>query len=145
MGDPQIRVSAVVVRRPDGRVLTVRKAGTEMFMFPGGKHDDGESPLQTAVREVQEETGLAVGPDDLVHLGAWDTAAANEAGWGLHAEVFAVAEALPASQVAAAAAEIEALIWMDPQEPAAPAGCGLAPLLVEVLEHVAAGDGRLRG
>ena len=47
-----IRVSAVVLARPDRRVLTVRKAGTAMFMFPGGKHLPGEAPVDTAVREV---------------------------------------------------------------------------------------------
>ena len=40
-----IRVSAVVLARPDRRVLTVRKAGTAMFMFPGGKHLPGEAPV----------------------------------------------------------------------------------------------------
>ena len=44
-----IRVSAVVLARPDRRVLTVRKAGTAMFMFPGGKHLPGEDPVDTAV------------------------------------------------------------------------------------------------
>ncbi|TFI12033.1 NUDIX domain-containing protein, partial [Micrococcus endophyticus] len=60
-----IRVSAVVLARPDRRVLTVRKAGTTMFMFPGGKHLPGEDPLDTAVREVAEETGLRLRPDEL--------------------------------------------------------------------------------
>ena len=50
-----IRVSAVVIRDADGRVLTVRKRGTSMFMFPGGKPDPGERPVDAAVRE---------GPDD---------------------------------------------------------------------------------
>ena len=60
-----IRVSAVVLARPDRRVLTVRKAGTAMFMFPGGKHLPGEAPVDTAVREVAEETGLRLRPDEL--------------------------------------------------------------------------------
>lgn len=134
--DAVIRVSAVVVRRADGRVLTVRKAGTVMFMFPGGKDDDGESPLQTARRELGEETGLAVTLEELEHLGAWDTAAANEPGRLLHSEVFMVRRVLTESERPVPAAEIEQLTWMDPHSPAAPAGFGIAPLLLEVFDHL---------
>ena len=131
-----IKVSAVVVRRADGQVLTVRKAGTVMFMFPAGKHDDGESPLQTARRELVEETGLAVALEELDHLGAWDTAAANEPGRLLHSEVFMVRQPLTESERPVPAAEIEQLTWMDPRNPVAPAGFSIAPLLLEVFEDL---------
>ena len=42
----------------DGRLLTVRKAGSVRFMLPGGKIDPGESARAAAVREVMEEVGL---------------------------------------------------------------------------------------
>ena len=42
-------------RARDGHVLTVRKRGTSMFMFPGGKPEAGESPVEAGVREVREE------------------------------------------------------------------------------------------
>ncbi|GAC84983.1 hypothetical protein GP2_028_00390 [Gordonia paraffinivorans NBRC 108238] len=60
-----IRVSAVVIRDADGRVLTVRKRGTSMFMFPGGKPDPGERPVDAAVRECLEELGVSISADDL--------------------------------------------------------------------------------
>ena len=47
-----IRVSAVVLARPDRRVLTVRKAGTAMFMFPGGKHLPGEAPVDLSLIHI---------------------------------------------------------------------------------------------
>ncbi|GAA4757686.1 NUDIX hydrolase [Citricoccus nitrophenolicus] len=131
-----IEVSAVVLYRPDGRVLTVRKTGTTMFMFPGGKHHPGESPLATALRELAEETGLSVVPEDLEHLGAWDTEAANEDGHELHSEVFVLLRPLARNEVPTPDAEIEELVWMDPAEPQAPNGRGLAPLLLSVFESL---------
>lgn len=133
-----IRVSAVVLARPDRRVLTVRKAGTGMFMFPGGKHLPGEAPLDTAVREVAEETGLRLRPDELTHLGAWDTDAANEPGAALHSEVYALWRPVARHELPVPTDEIVELHWMDPAAPAAPAGHHVAPLLVPVLAAVAA-------
>lgn len=131
-----IQVAAVVLYRPDGHVLTVRKAGTTMFMFPGGKHQDDESPLDTAIRELAEETGLAVPPEDLEHLGTWDTPAANENGHQLHSEVFVLLRPMARNEAPTANAEIEELVWMDPASPVAPAGHGIAPLLLAVFREL---------
>ncbi|WP_408626054.1 NUDIX domain-containing protein, partial [Burkholderia cenocepacia] len=48
-----ITVSAVCFSR-DGRILTVRKRGTSMFMLPGGKPEGDESAAECAAREVHE-------------------------------------------------------------------------------------------
>lgn len=140
MSDTVIRVSAVVVRRQDGRVLTVRKAGTNMFMFPGGKHEGSEAPVSTARRELVEETGLTVDVAELRHLGVWDTPAANEPGRALHSEVFALDRPLATDETPVAAAEIEEMAWMDPRAPAAPAGRGVAPLLLVVFAELAGAE-----
>ena len=84
-----ISVSAVVLTRPDGAVATVRKAGTDRFMLPGGKWETGESPRECAVREIDEELGVAIAPERLTPLGRFDTATANEPGFSLVSEVFA--------------------------------------------------------
>lgn len=85
---PVIKVTGVVLRRANGDVLTVRKRNTGMFMFPGSKPEPGETPLDTAIREVEEELGLVLAPEDLVPVGEWLTDAANEPGHGLHSHVF---------------------------------------------------------
>ena len=74
--DP-IVVAAVAFMR-SGRVLTVRKRGTTMFMLPGGKLEPGESPADAARREVAEEVGLEVA--DMELLGEFAADAANEPG-----------------------------------------------------------------
>jgi 8-oxo-dGTP diphosphatase len=116
---PVITVSAVVIQDSAGSVLTVRKRGTASFMFPGGKPEPGESALAAAAREVNEELGLEVDPGDLHHLGRWETAAANEAGWALVGEVFELrgaGGASPETGGLAARAEIEELRWTNPME-----------------------------
>ena len=116
-GDP-IVVSAVTLRDADGRVLTVRKRGTSMFMQPGGKPEGGESPAACALREVHEELGLTLAPEELEAKGVHRTDAANEAGRALVATVFEHPH-LRGSRAPeiTPAAEIEEVRWLDPREP----------------------------
>jgi len=57
----------------EGRVLLLRRAETGFFdglySLPGGHVEQGESILQAAARELEEETGLRVGDGDLGWLG----------------------------------------------------------------------------
>ena len=47
-----IRVVAALIRDDLGRMLVVRKRGTEAFMQPGGKRDAGEDDLTALGREI---------------------------------------------------------------------------------------------
>jgi 8-oxo-dGTP pyrophosphatase MutT (NUDIX family) len=42
------------------RILLVHRPRYDDWSFPKGKLDSGESPLETAIREVREETGYRV-------------------------------------------------------------------------------------
>jgi 8-oxo-dGTP pyrophosphatase MutT (NUDIX family) len=107
-----IRVSAAFIVDDAGRLLVVRKRGTNVFMQPGGKPEPGETPAETLARELHEEVGVAIAPDALEPLGTFTAAAANEAGATVVAEVFRATITGPAR----AAAEIEEVRWMLPDE-----------------------------
>lgn len=61
---PILRIAIAIIWR-DNRVLIARRRsdaahGAGFWEFPGGKCDDGESFAACALREVKEETDLAV-------------------------------------------------------------------------------------
>lgn len=106
----RIHVSAAVIRDDHGRLLLVRKADTTAFMQPGGKPEPGESPAETLSRELHEELSLVVDPADLRDLGRFVAGAANEPGFLVEAEVFAVDIG---AQRPVVGAEIAELRWVS--------------------------------
>jgi 8-oxo-dGTP pyrophosphatase MutT (NUDIX family) len=75
-GVPGVADDETITGRVDGTaggaaiILTRRAAKlsshTSQWALPGGRIDDGESALEAAMREIDEEIGLAVGPADLL-------------------------------------------------------------------------------
>jgi len=53
-----VEAAGGLVRREDGRFLLVHRPRYDDWSLPKGKADHGESPEETALREVEEETGL---------------------------------------------------------------------------------------
>ena len=124
MIEPLIHVSAVVFRDVNDKVLTVRKRGTEKFMFPGGKPELGESALDTAIREVKEEIGIGLAAKQRTQIGVYEAPAANEAKHTVVATVFTYDGDTIEPQMAA---EIAELSWVSPDQP----DVVLAPLLAD--------------
>lgn len=106
----KISIVAAVVLNPAGETLLVRKRGTEIFMQPGGKLAAGETNLAALERELAEELGCGPERRSCRTLGSYSAPAANEPGWTVQAELFAVTltgEVCPS-------AEIEEAVWIDP-------------------------------
>ncbi len=127
LSNPTLIVAAVCFQAVDGRILTVRKRGTSHFMLPGGKLEPGEAPDQAARREIHEELGIRLDPEDLTLLGTWRTDAANEPDTDLVGTVYVA----PLRGEPAAAAEIAELRWVRVVDGVAEDGSPLAPLLRE--------------
>jgi 8-oxo-dGTP diphosphatase len=124
--DRTIHIAAALIDDDQGRLLLVRKAGTQWFMQAGGKIEQGESALSALRRELREEIGLSLDEGDARYLGQFSADAANEADHVVIADIFHVR----VSYTPIVNAEIEEAVW------AAPATAELMPLAPLTREHV---------
>ena len=58
--------ASAIITDDQGRILLQRRSDNARWALPGGVMDIGESIGQAIVREVREETGLEVKPEDIV-------------------------------------------------------------------------------
>lgn len=56
-----------------GQVLVTRNQGRDLFYFPGGHRELGESDAETLVREIDEELQAAIDPATMEHVGTYET------------------------------------------------------------------------
>ena len=55
-----ISAGGVVFRNEDNKILLIRRADEKIWCLPKGKIEHGEAPIDAALREIKEETGLKV-------------------------------------------------------------------------------------
>lgn len=62
----------VLMRRPDGQILLMERANTgyadHQLCPPSGHLEEGESVVDGAIREVNEEVGVTIDPSDLTFV-----------------------------------------------------------------------------
>ncbi len=63
----RIAIRAIIIKNK--KLALIRSDKFEEFKFPGGGQEEGESDLQTLLRETLEETGLSVNPDSVSAYG----------------------------------------------------------------------------
>lgn len=121
-----IRIAAALIDDHAGRLLLVRKAGTQWFMQAGGKIENGEDALSALHRELREEIGLRLGEGAARHLGRFSAPAANEPDHMVEADIFHVrVEHSPQTRL-----EIEEAVWVSYRE------ASLLPLAPLTRDHV---------
>lgn len=61
-----IEISKAVINSKGRFLLLKRRDDSQTYLktwdFPGGKHDEGETPRQSVIRETKEETGYDIEP-----------------------------------------------------------------------------------
>lgn len=129
--------ATVVLLREDANdaarfeVLLLRRSSQLAFyggawVFPGGRIDaqDGSDPAQAArsaaIREVHEETGLALEAAELVHFAQWIT----PPGRPRRFDTFYFAARAPLGSVRVDQGEVDAYRWMRPEAALAASAVG---------------------
>lgn len=107
----KIHISVVMLLNPDNDLLLVRKKGSRFFQLPGGKVDVGESLVQAAMREVEEELGIWLNEKELYFLGFHEAKAVNEEDTFVRGDMFRYK--LKEFQTFDPRAEIEEVVWVN--------------------------------
>jgi 8-oxo-dGTP diphosphatase len=55
----------------DGKILSTRSRGKDVYYIPGGKREPGETDLDTLIREIDEELTVTIIPATARHLGTF--------------------------------------------------------------------------
>ena len=63
----------------DGKILSTRSKGKDVFYIPGGKREAGESDLETLVREVKEELSVDIMEETVSLYGIFEAQAHGHA------------------------------------------------------------------
>ncbi|MGF9696158.1 MULTISPECIES: NUDIX hydrolase [Paenibacillus] len=63
-----LNFSGAIIENNKGEILLQRRRDRNAWGFPGGAMELGESAVDTAIREIKEETGLVVSIGDLVGI-----------------------------------------------------------------------------
>lgn len=67
------------IRVEDGKILSTRSRGKDVYYLPGGKREPGETDVQTLVREIREELDVAIAPGSVTHAGTFQAQAHGRA------------------------------------------------------------------
>ncbi|MET8847667.1 NUDIX domain-containing protein [Amycolatopsis sp. NPDC004625] len=63
----------------DGRILSTRSRGKDVYYLPGGKREPGETDAETLVREIREELGVEITAGSIAAAGTFEAQAHGHA------------------------------------------------------------------
>ncbi|WP_410641309.1 NUDIX hydrolase [Amycolatopsis sp. lyj-346] len=93
----------------DGRILSTRSRGKQVYYLPGGKREPGETDRDTLVREIREELDVAITPESIAAAGTFEAQADGHAAGTLVRMTCYTAEY---RGVLKASSEIEEVTWL---------------------------------
>jgi 8-oxo-dGTP diphosphatase len=93
----------------DGRILSTRSRGKDVFYLPGGKREPGETDAETLVREIREELAVAITPASIAAAGTFEAQAHGHAAGTVVRMTCFTAEY---SGTPEASSEIEEIAWL---------------------------------
>jgi 8-oxo-dGTP diphosphatase len=93
----------------DGRILSTRSRGKDVFYLPGGKREPGEPDAETLVREIREELAVAIAPASIAAAGTFEAQAHGHAAGTVVRMTCFTAEY---SGTPEASSEIEEIAWL---------------------------------
>ncbi|MCM3698868.1 NUDIX domain-containing protein [Paenibacillus macerans] len=108
MSDTIDKIAWICIK--DGRILSVRSKGKELFYFPGGKREPGETDAETLQREIGEELSVCIKPETISYFA---TFAAQADGKPEGVLVKMTCYTADYSGELAPASEIEELAWLS--------------------------------
>ncbi|WP_199432506.1 NUDIX hydrolase [Qaidamihabitans albus] len=56
----------------NGKILSTRSHGKDVYYLPGGKREPGETDMETLAREIGEELTVVVETDSATHVGTFE-------------------------------------------------------------------------
>jgi 8-oxo-dGTP diphosphatase len=97
------------IRLEDGKILSTRSRGKDVYYIPGGKREPGETDLQTLVREIREELDVTITPDTATHAGTFQ---AQAHGHATGVEVRMTCYTADYQGTLTPSSEVDELIWL---------------------------------
>ncbi|HEY3464908.1 MAG TPA: NUDIX domain-containing protein [Amycolatopsis sp.] len=94
----------------DGRVLSTRSRGKDVYYLPGGKREPGETDAETLVREIREELDVAIAEPTIEPAGVFEADAHGHAAGVLVRMTCYTAEYTGTPR---ASSEIEEIVWLE--------------------------------
>lgn len=92
----------------DGRILSTRSRGKEVFYLPGGKREPGETDTETLIREIHEELDVAITPQSIAAAGVFEAEAHGHAGTLVRMTCYTA----DYTGTLTASSEIDEIVWL---------------------------------
>ncbi len=110
--NPFIKIAVAIIINDKNQLLTVQKFGSTYYQLPGGKIEANEKPIESLLRELQEELNLVLQEDDCQFMAVHEAQAVNEQGKTVRGFIFKINLKEEFSDLKVQA-ELKELLWLD--------------------------------